>query len=73
MGLSNTFHVDSLDRFRVSVVYKVKSDIFILQKGYDSKENNMKIQYVNIFIHKLGMGDPTKYVYQFIYDKKDKN
>ena len=28
---SNTYHVDSLDRFRISVVYKVKSDICILQ------------------------------------------
>ena len=34
---SNTLHVNRLDRFRISVVDKVKSDICILQKGYDSK------------------------------------
>ena len=37
IGLSNNFHDDSLDRLRISVVYKVKSDICILQKSYDSK------------------------------------
>ena len=34
-----------------------------LQKGYDSKENNMKIKYANNFVHKLGMGDTTPCVY----------
>ena len=37
IGFSNTFHVDSLDRFRISVVDKVKLDICILQKGCDKK------------------------------------
>ena len=37
IGFSNTSCVDSLDRFRRSVVDNVKSDIFVLQKGYDSK------------------------------------
>ena len=32
----------------------------------------MKIQYENNFVHKLGIGDPTKCVYQFIYYEKDK-
>ena len=32
----------------------------------------MKIRYANNLIHKLGMGDPTTCVYQFIYDEKDK-
>ena len=27
----------------------------------------MKIQYTNILVHKLGMGDPTTCIYQFIY------
>ena len=36
IGFSNTSHVDSLDRFRRSVVDKVKLYICILQKGYYS-------------------------------------
>ena len=32
----------------------------------------MKVQYANNFVHKLGMGDPTTYVYQFIFDERDK-
>ena len=31
----------------------------------------MRIQYANIFVEKLGMGDPTTCVYQLIYDEKD--
>ena len=42
IGFSNTSHVDSLDRFIKSVVEKVKIDICILQKGYNSKENIVK-------------------------------
>ena len=38
-------------------------------KEYYSKENNMKIQYENKFIQKLGMVDPTTFVYQFVYDE----
>ena len=64
--------VDSLDMFRRSVVDKVKTDICILQKGYHSKEDNMKIQYAYNSVQKLGMCDPTTCVYQFIYDEKDK-
>ena len=67
-GFSNTSHVDSLDRFRISVVDEVKTDICILRKGCDSKENNMKIQFANEFIPKLGMCDTTTHVYQFIDD-----
>ena len=73
IGFSNTSHVDSLDRFRISVVDNVKSDICILQKGCYSKENNVKIQYANNSVQELGMVDPTTCVYQFIYDEKDKN
>ena len=40
IGFSNTPHVDSLYRFIISVLDKVKTDICILQKGYDSKEKN---------------------------------
>ena len=29
----------------------------------------MKIQYINEFIQKMRMGDPTTYVYKFIYDE----
>ena len=31
----------------------------------------MKIQYANKSVQKLGMVDPTTYVYQFIYDEKN--
>ena len=37
IGLSNTSHVDSIDRFRRSVSDKVKPDVCILQQGYDTK------------------------------------
>ena len=37
IGLSNTSHVDSIDRFRRSVSDKVKPDICILQQSYDKK------------------------------------
>ena len=33
----------------------------------------MKIKYANNFIQKLGIGDPTTCVYQFIYDENCKN
>ena len=33
----------------------------------------MKLQYADNFVHKFGMGDPTKCIYQFIYDEKGKN
>ena len=68
-----TSHVDSLDRFRISVYGKVKSHICILQKGCYSKENNMRIQYANYFVNKLGIGYTTTLLYQFIYDLKDNN
>ena len=71
LGFSNTSHVDSLDRFRRTVVDKVKIDICMLKQKYHSKENNTKIQYKNEFVEQLGMGDPTTCVYQFIYDEKD--
>ena len=47
LGFSNTSHVESLCRFRRSVVDKVKSDICTLKQYYHSKENNMKIKYAN--------------------------
>ena len=31
----------------------------------------MKIKYENWFAKNLGIGDPTKRVYQFIYDEND--
>ena len=62
----NTSHVDILDKFRKSVVDKVKTDIFIqkkiiiqnksYEKKYASKQN-------------FGTGDTATCVYQFIYDK----
>ena len=33
----------------------------------------MKIKYANNFVQQLGMGDPTKCVYQLIYNENDKN
>ena len=38
---------------------------------YIPKENNTKIQYANEFVKKLWMGDPTSFVYQFIYDENE--
>ena len=37
IGFSNTSHIDTLEKFRKSVVDKVKSEICILQRGCDSK------------------------------------
>ena len=68
IGLSKIYNVDSLDRFRISIVDKVKTDICNLQKGYHSKENNMKIKYANNLVQKLVMGDPTTCVYKLIYN-----
>ena len=31
----------------------------------------MKIKYPNEFVQKLGVGDPTTFFYQFIYDEKE--
>ena len=31
----------------------------------------MKIKYANEFVQKLGMGDPTTFVYKFIYDENE--
>ena len=42
-----------------------------LKKENNPNDNNMKIQYTNEFILKLGMVDTTTYVYQFIYDEND--
>ena len=33
----------------------------------------MKIQYSNEFIERMGLYDPTTYVYQFIFDENDIN
>ena len=33
----------------------------------------MKIKYTNEFIQKMGLGDPTSCVYQFIFDENDSN
>ena len=41
------------------------------RKEYNSKGNNMKIEYANEFVQKLGFGDPTTCVYQLIYDEKE--
>ena len=58
---SNNFHVDILDRFRKTVVDKVKFDIAFLEKH--SKEENMKIKYANKFIQDLKLGDLTTCLY----------
>ena len=59
LGFSNTSHVDSLDRFRKSVVEKFKLDINILMKQKHSKEKKIKIKYANEFIQNMGLVDPT--------------
>ena len=67
--VSNTYHVDSLDLFRKSVVDKVKTDVCIKKNENHSKENirfNMKMKLL-----KLGMGDPTTRVYKLIYYEKE--
>ena len=50
LGFSNTSHVDILDRFRKSVVDKVKHEIIILINQKHSEEDTMKIKYANEFI-----------------------
>ena len=62
LGFSNTSHVDSLYRFRKPVVNWVKTYVCI-KKDNNSKENNIKIQYANEFIKKLGMGSTKTCVY----------
>ena len=52
LGSSNTSHIESLDRFRKSVVDKVKIGICIFFNH--PKENNTKIQYANEFIKNWG-------------------
>ena len=37
LGFSKNSHVDSLDRFRISVVDKVKTDVCIYKKYHNSK------------------------------------
>ena len=63
LGFSNTSNVESLDRFRKSVVDKVKFDIHMLKKENCSKENNMKMKYENESILNMGLGDPKTRVY----------
>ena len=41
-----------------------------LKKRISFKNNNTIIQYANVFIQQLGMGDTTTFVYQFIYNEK---
>ena len=65
-GFSNTSHVDSLDRFRKSVIYKVKIEIIILMKRKHLKGDKMKIKHENEFIKNVVLGDPTTCIYQFI-------
>ena len=45
----------------------------VLKKQNNSKEYNMKIKYANYFIINMGLGDPTTYVYQLIFDENDSN
>ena len=67
LWFSNTSHVESLDRFRKLVVDKVITELYILKNH--PKENNIKIKYANKSIQKMGMGDATTYVYQFMMMK----
>ena len=60
LGFSNTYYVDSSDRCIQSVVDKIKIDICILKIENHSKENNMKIQYLNESHQNLDISDPTK-------------
>ena len=73
LGFSNISHVDSLYRFGKSVVDKFRTALCVLKKYYDSKENNMKIQYSHEFIQNMGLSDPTTCFYQLIFDENDSN
>ena len=42
---------------------------YVLKKQNHSKEDNIKTQYANKLVQNLGMGDPTTFFYQFIYDQ----
>ena len=72
LGFSNTSRVDSSDMFIKSVVDQVKLDMCIKKLNH-SKEYNKKRKYANYFIINMGLGDPTTYVYQFIFDENDSN
>ena len=45
LGFSNTYHVDTLDIFKKSVVEKVKGDIDSLMNQKHLKEEKKKIKY----------------------------
>ena len=40
------------------------------KKRISFKGKNMKIKYANESFQKLGIGDPTTWVYQLIYDER---
>ena len=69
LGFLNTSHVDSLYRFRKTVVDKVKLEINILKKQDHIKEDKMRIKYANEFIEKMVLVDTTTFVYQIIFDE----
>ena len=71
LGFSNTSRVDSLDRFRNSVVDKFKTEVCVFK--YHAKEDNMKIKDSNEFVQKLGVSVTTTCVFQLIYDENHKN
>ena len=62
LWFSNTSHTDSLDRFRKSVVEKVKLDINILRKQKHSEEQKMRTKYSNEFIQNMGLGYPMTFL-----------
>ena len=62
LGFLNTSNVDSLDRFRKTLVDKVKPDISISKKQNHSKEEKTRIKYANEFIENMGLGDPKHVV-----------
>ena len=47
LGFSNTSSFDSFDRFRKSVIEKVKLDINVLMENNNSKEEKIKIKCAN--------------------------
>ena len=72
-GFSNTSHVDSLDRFRKSVVDNDEVEISILLKQEDSQEEKMNINSAKTLIKIMGLGDHKKCVYKVIFVNSGSN
>ena len=66
LGFSDNYNADSLDRFRKSMVDKVKLYMSILMRQKHPNKQKIKIKYANEFIVKNGLVDPSTGAYQFM-------